>query len=122
MSNGDDFIPDRLNGEPPIFMGLSMSELSGLAARNFFMGATIFVPLSIFVGRSFLFGVIGFLLTGLYTFLATKYMAVKQREKSKGKPDGYFGHKIRVSIERFLTERPIIKRKSSLFISSGKWE
>ncbi|MGI2023824.1 DUF3487 family protein [Shewanella glacialipiscicola] len=122
MNSKEDFIPDRLNGEPPIFMGLSMTELSGLAIKNFMIGGVIFIPLSIFLGQSFLFSVIGFILTGLYAFLATRFMATKQRERSKGKPDGYFGHNVRVNIEKFITKHPYSRVKCSLFISSGKWE
>lgn len=129
MVETDDFIPDLLNGEPAFLLGLSLPQLATLAIRNLIVGIVIFVPIIVFITGSFLFFVLGFLLAMIYSGFVSRFMAVKLRENSKGKPEGYSMHELRIKWQRMKLKYPSVFSASGktdsglhLYVSSGKWE
>lgn len=118
MVEQKDFLPDRLDKDPPFFMGLSIYELFGLYFRNLVLSAIIVIPLAIWLFGSVLYFVAGFLVSAGIAYGLTKVMAKKQREKSKGKPDGYSQHLLAIRFEKLFRKH----RKFGLYIEDGKWE
>lgn len=106
------FLPDRLNGEPVVFRGLTSPELGFLAA-----GSVIFwLPVSLLAAGFAGYFMMGFGLAALLA-LGTLWLASAWlRDLKRGKPDGY--HLLR--LELLLHD---LKLRASPFIRySGVWD
>ena len=106
------FLPDRLNGEPIVFRGLTSTELGLLAAGS----VGFWLPLCL-IGAGFAgylmmgFGLAALLAVGTLWVASQWIQAVK-----RGKPDGY--HVLR--LELFLHD---LKLRTSPFVRySGVWD
>lgn len=106
------FLPDRINGEPIVFRGLSSTELGTLAG----LSVAVWLPLSLTLCWSLGFFMMGFGVAGLLTvgtvWAASSWIGAMKR----GKPDGYH-------LLRFQLLLDDLKLRSSRFIRySGPWD
>ena len=106
------FLPDRLNGEPVVFRGLTSVELAVLAA-----GAIAFwLPLCLIVAGVAGYFMMGFGLAALLA-LGTVWIASAWVQGIKrGKPDGY--HLLRLT----LLLHDLKLRRSPFVRYSGLWD
>lgn len=106
------FLPDRLNGEPVVFRGLTSTELGLLAVGS----VGFWLPLSLvaagFAGYFMMgFGVAALLAVGTVWLASASIQRLK-----RGKPDGY--HVLR--IELLLDDLKL--RRSPFVRYSGLWD
>src|SRR5687767_3043076 len=86
------FLPDRLNGEPVVFRGLSTVELGVLAA-----GAIVFwLPVCLLVAGLAGFFMMGFGLAALLALGTVWIASAWVQSLKRGKPDGY--HLLRLAL------------------------
>ena len=106
------FLPDRLNGEPVVFRGLTSVELGVLAG-----GAIAFwLPVCLLAAGFAGFFMMGFGLAALLTLATVWLVSFWVQGVKRGKPDGY--HLLRLSL--LLHD---LKLKRSPFIRySGLWD
>ena len=99
MSGQDEFevLPNRLNGEPSIFRGCSLSELTSLVI----VSVLVCVPLLVIITSIFGYPMMGVGL-GVMASLAMIVLGATwlQRQK-RGRPIGYYQTNIRLRAERF---------------------
>ena len=112
MSEDITFLPDRLNGEPIVFRGLTSVELGTLAGLAVAFWLPLSSPLCAVLGVFMLgFGLAGLLTVGTVWSASWWIQALK-----RGKPDGY--HRLRLKL---LLED--LKLRPSGFIRySGPWD
>ncbi len=79
------FIPDRLNEEPVIFIGMTDSELR-LATG---VSLAFWLPISVFIGMLFGMGIIGVAAGTLLAFFTMWLLGKKLRLIKRGRPKGY---------------------------------
>lgn len=84
-------------------------------------GLVIFVPLFVYFSDSFLFAVMGILVSVVYTALATKLLAGRHREKSKGKPEGYASQLFSIKLDKIRIKLGL-KQRGFLYIPYDKWD
>jgi conjugative transfer region protein (TIGR03750 family) len=106
------FLPDRLNGEPVVFRGLTSSELALLAAGSVGFWLPLCLVTAGFAGYLMMgFGLAALLGVGTVWLASAWIQALK-----RGKPDGY--HVLR--LELALHD---LKLRTSPFIRySGVWD
>lgn len=99
----NELLPTRLNGEPTIFRGCSLSELTFLTV----IGAAIWIPAWLLIA-----GFFGYLMmgvgVGVLSIIAWVFVCstILQRLK-RNKPNGYY----QLSIRLFLEGKGLIKSK-----------
>lgn len=99
----NELLPTRLNGEPTIFRGCSLSELTFLTV----IGAAIWIPAWLLIA-----GFFGYLMmgvgVGVLSIIAWVFVCstILQRLK-RNKPNGYY----QLSIRLFLEDKGLIKSK-----------
>ncbi|HDY86067.1 MAG TPA: TIGR03750 family conjugal transfer protein [Methylophaga aminisulfidivorans] len=115
MSDSAEILADRLNNEPPIFRGLSNSEL-GMVLK---FGAVFWVPVCLFIATLFgktMMGMGAAMLMLLLTILVSG--SLFQRIK-RGRPDYYYQHYLML---RDVFLRVKINTKNDRVIRySGTW-
>ncbi len=97
----NDLLPNRLNAEPSIFRGCSLSELMMLAIT----GAIVWIPFWLIVC-----GLLGYLMmgvgVGVLSIIAWVFVGGTLLQKAKrGRPMGYYQLRIRLLLE----DRGLIK-------------
>lgn len=110
--NNDEILADRLNTEPPIFRGLSNSEL-GMVMK---VGVVFWVPTCLFIAflaGATMMGLGVAMIMLLITVLASG--TILQRIK-RGRPDYYFQHKIALRNVKNAT------RSDNFIVYTGTWE
>jgi conjugative transfer region protein (TIGR03750 family) len=88
MSDSEDILADRLNNEPPIFRGLSNSEL-GMVLK---VGALFWIPVCLFMAAlmgKMLMGMGAAMIMRLLTVLVSGSLFQKIK---RGRPDYYYQH------------------------------
>lgn len=106
------FLPDRINGEPIVFRGLTSTELGALAG----LAVAVWLPLSLALCGALGFFMMGFGVAGLLTvgtvWVASSWIGAIKR----GKPNGYHLLRLRLLLDD-------LKLRSSGFIRySGPWD
>jgi conjugative transfer region protein (TIGR03750 family) len=101
METENKLLPNRLNGEPAIFKGCSLSELMILTGA----GAAICIPLSLVVC-----GVLGFMMAGvgigvLATIGSVVVGSLWLQKAKRGRPIGFYQLRLKLMLE----DRGIIK-------------
>lgn len=94
-SNHNELLPNRLNAEPSIFRGCSLSELMLLALS----GAVVWIPFWLIVC-----GLLGYLMmgvgVGVLSIIAWVFVGGTLLQKAKrGRPIGYYHLRIRLMLE-----------------------
>ena len=109
--NSFEFLPERLNDEPPVFKGCSVSELTTLAM----LAGGVWLPISLVVAAIFGAITMGFGIAGVGV-VATVVLAAGQFQKLKsGRPSGFYLQQFRCWLDaRGLVKAPFIRR-------SGYW-
>jgi conjugative transfer region protein (TIGR03750 family) len=106
------FLPDRLNGEPIVFRGLTTTELGALAG----LSVAFWLPLGLAVCATLGYLMMGFGLAGLLTVGTVWVASTWIQALKRGKPDGY--HLLRLQL--LLHD---LKLRTSPFIRySGLWD
>lgn len=110
--SSNELLPTRLNAEPAIFRGCSLSELMLLAMT----GAIIWIPFWVIVC-----GMIGYLMmgvgVGVLSIIAWVFVGGTLLQKAKrGRPIGYYQLRIRLMLE----DRGI--RKTGFIRQSHHWD
>lgn len=110
--NYNDLLPSRLNAEPSIFRGCSLSELMMLTI----VGACIWIPFWIIFC-----GVIGYLMMGvgigILSIIGWVFVGGTLLQKAKrGRPVGYYQLRIRL----FLENKGLIK--TGFIRKTQKWD
>lgn len=99
----EEFVPDRLSGEPVVFHGCTDTEIQGIAL----FGVAIFLPLTILVAwklEQAMLGIpVGFGLVVMTIWFGTQKLQIMKR----GKPNGYY----QIMIEKKLQKIGIQKKK-----------
>lgn len=105
-SISNELLPTRLNGEPTIFRGCSLTELMGLAA----IGAMIWIPFWIVV-CAFLGIVMMGAGIGLLSIIAWVYVGgTLLQQLKRGRPMGYYSLKLRLMFaDAGLCRAPFIR-------------
>lgn len=112
MQTQNDLLPNRLNAEPSIFRGCSLSELMMLTAS----GAMIWIPFWLVVC-----GLFGFLMMGVgigvlaiivWVFFGGTFL----QKAKRGRPIGYYQLRLRL----WLEDRGLMK--SGCIRRSGVWD
>ena len=93
--NDNELLPTRLNGEPNIFRGCSLSELMFLSA----VGALIWIPFWLIVC-----GLLGYLMMGfgigVLSIIGWVFLGATILQKMKrNKPNGYYQLRIQLMLE-----------------------
>ncbi len=101
----DEFLPFRLNEEPPVLRGCSFSEVGVIAG----VSAAVFIPLWMIVGKIFLdFALMG-IGVGMLSVMGSVYFGTGYvQRKKRGLPAGYFPILLRQKFERMN----LIKRRT----------
>ena len=106
------FLPDRLNGEPIVFRGLTSTELGMLAAASVGFWLPFCLVASAYLGYLMMgFGLAGLLTVGTVWVASSSIQALK-----RGKPDGY--HVLRLK----LLLHDLKLRRSPFIRYSGVWD
>lgn len=79
------FIPDRLNEEPVIFIGMTDSELKMSTG----VSLALWLPVSILIAMMFGHGILGVAGGALMAFLSMWLLGKKLREIKRGRPKGF---------------------------------
>ena len=108
---GNDLLPLRLNAEPSIFRGCSLSELMLLVIG----GALFFVPVSVAVC-----GLFGYLMMGvgiglLLVIAGVVAGATILQKLKRGRPQNYYQLRLRLWFEDFHLVRPSFIRKGQVW-------
>ena len=112
-----EFLPDRMNSEPPIFLGLTNSELFSLAK----LGLLVWIPLCLFLAF-LIFGGIKTILgfgAGLLMTLVTIAAGGKYLQRLKrGRPDGFYGRLMKINAQ----DKRIPFTKTYFLRYTGPWQ
>ncbi len=106
-----ELLPTRLNVEPPVFRGCSLSELIMLAG----ISAAILIPLSIIVLSMVGYAMMGIGIGSLATIGGVVMGATRLQKMKRGRPIGYY----QLQIALMLDNTGI--KKTSLVRRSGFW-
>lgn len=99
-------LPTRLNAEPPIFRGCSLSELMSLLT----LSGIILMPLSIIVCSLFGFVMMGVGIGLLLVMVSMVLMATGLQKLKRGKPVGYYQLRLRLWLDDIAIYRaPFIR-------------
>jgi conjugative transfer region protein (TIGR03750 family) len=111
-SNEIAFLPDRLNGEPIVFRGLTSSELGALA------GVTVagWLPVNLVLCGYLGYFMMGFGLAGLCTVATVWFASSAVQNLKRGKPDGY--HLLKLA----LLLHDLKLRRSPFIRYTGVWD
>lgn len=104
-------LPLRLNAEPAIFRGCSLSELTALAIS----GCVSFIPLSIFVCGLFGYWAMGI---GFGVLLVIAWIvagATLLQRLKRGRPQGYYQLRLRLWLEDWRLVRRLFIRTSQVW-------
>ena len=107
-----EFLPDRLNDEPAVFKGCSVSELTMLAI----IAGVVWLPISLIVAAIFGAITMGFGMAGVGV-VGTVVLAAGRFQKLKsGRPSGFYIQQFRCWLDsRGLIKAPYIRQ-------SGYWD
>lgn len=116
MAQEIEFLPDRLNRQPVVFLGLTDGELRGVALANL----AVLVPLSAVLGAAVGFGIFGagfgFLLSGGGVWLSARTL----RRLKRNKPAGYHEDRIRAWLEdRGMAKRTMLRESAVWDVRRG---
>jgi len=111
-----EFLPDRLNRQPVVFLGLTDGELRGVGLAN----AVVLVPVAGVLGTAAGFGIfgvgLGFLLAGGGVWLSARAL----RRLKRNKPAGYHEDRIRGWLEdRGLARRTMLRESAVWDVRRG---
>lgn len=111
MTGENELLPTRLNGEPTIFRGCSLSELMFLSA----LGAALWIPFWLIV-----FYLLGYLMmgvgVGVLSIIAWVFLCSTILQKLKrNKPNGYYQLRIRLMLEDKGLIKPLFIRESRVW-------
>lgn len=112
-NNRDDseLLPTRLNQEPPVFRGCSLSELVTLAG----ISAVILIPLCIIVMTLFGYPMMGIGIGSLSVIGGVVGGATQLQAMKRGRPDGYYQLQIALVLNRLGI------KKAGLITRGGHW-
>jgi conjugative transfer region protein (TIGR03750 family) len=113
MDNRDDseMLPTRLNAEPPVFRGCSISELLAIAG----LSVAICVPVSILLLSFIGYAMMGIGVGSLLSIGGVVVGATMLQKMKRGRPIGYYQLQIALMFDKAgIKKLPIIKR-------SGHW-
>lgn len=110
--SGPDFLPDRLNAEPPVFKGCSVGELSTMAG----IAAVIWIPACLVIAALFGGIAMGFGIAGLGIVATTVVAATYFRRVKTNQPDGYY----LLAVKCWLEDHKLLR--SGLVRQSITWE
>ena len=104
-----DFLPHRLNDEPPVFKGCSISELTMLAV----VAGAVWLPISLISATILGAITMGFGMAGIGV-VGTVVLAASQFQKLKsGKPSGHYQQQFRCWLDsRGLVRAPFVRHSS----------
>ena len=112
MSDRGDILADRLNAEPVIFKGCSISELTHIAV----FAALVWLPVSLLLAGLMGAVTMGFGLAGIGVVGTVIVMAGLFQRLRRGRPDGYYQQRISIWLsDHGLRRSPFIRR-------SGAWD
>ena len=112
MADSDGLITERLNAEPAIFKGCSLSELSFMVG-----GATIvWLPACVMLAGIFGSFTMGFGVAGVLIVLTVIILSSVFRRLKLNRPNGYY----QLAIHRWLAKEGIVK--SPFITRSGVWD
>ena len=111
QQKGNELLPLRLNAEPSIFRGCSLSELMLLVVG----GALFFVPSSIIIC-----GLFGYLMMGvgiglLLVIAGVVAGATILQKLKRGRPQGYYQLRLRLWLEDLRLIRPSFIRQGRIW-------
>ncbi|KOY21769.1 DUF3487 family protein [Vibrio parahaemolyticus] len=120
------FVPDRINAEPPIFMGLTMGELRTVAVTRFILSLVV-VEMAVTAIYPHVFSYTGGVLGALFiasTLIIMKAMSIV--ETQRGKDPFYCQHQADISIEiwrsrLFPSTKDKSKSKHSFLVEDRFW-
>ncbi len=108
---GNDLLPLRLNSEPSIFRGCSLSELMLLVV----IGAIVFVPASVIVCALFGYLMMG-VGVGLLLVIGGVFVGATVLQKLKrGRPQGFYQLRLRLWLEDLKIMRSPFLRKGQVW-------
>ena len=107
-----EFLPDRLNDEPSVFKGCSVTELTTLAI----VAGVLWLPISLLITAIFGAITMGFGIAGVGV-VGTVVLAAGRFQKLKsGRPNGFYLQQLRCWLDsRGIVKAPFIRR-------SGYWD
>ena len=109
MASEIDFVPDRLDRQPAVFLGLSDGELRLVAAAN----AGAWLPAGLLVGTAAGVWIAGFTAGVLLTAGGVWMSARALRRMKRGRPDGYHEDRIAAWLEdRGLKSRTMLRESA----------
>ena len=107
-----DFLPDRLNEEPVVFLSMTNSEIK--YATLLCLG--FWVPVSTIVGALLGFALLGFALSLAFVFISLWLIGKRLRVVKRGKPRQYHV----IAIQAWLQDRSLARR--TLVRESRCWD
>ena len=112
-----EFLPDRLNRQAVVFLGLTDGELKAVALANL----AAWVPLGGVCGAVLGFAVFG-IGTGFLAAVGGVWLAAKTlRRLKRGKPAGYHEDRIRAWLEdRGVVSRTMLRETAAWDVRRGK--
>jgi len=106
-----ELLPTRLNAEPPVFRGCSISELIVLAG----LSAAIFIPLSVILLSFVGYAMMGIGIGSLLSIAGIVAGATQLQKMKRGRPLGYY----QLQIALFFDHAGI--KKLGIIKQSGHW-
>lgn len=93
------FVPDRINAEPPIFMGLTMGELRAVALTRFLLSViAVEMAVTVIYPHVFTYSA-GVLVAVFFASTLIKMKAMSIVETQRGKDPFYCQHQADIGIE-----------------------
>lgn len=113
MDDRDDseMLPTRLNKEPPVFRGCSISELIALTG----ISALILIPTCVVVLAMFGYAMMGVGIGMLATIGGVVVGATQLQKMKRGRPLGYYQLQIALMLDKSRI------KKTGLILKSGFW-
>ena len=90
-----DFLPDRLNSEPPVFLGLSNTEMFLLLKVGMGVWMPVCLIVAFLLGKTILGFGVGFALAIATVAVGGKFM----QKLKRGRPEGYHERLIKIRLQ-----------------------